>query len=151
MTWEYQTLPSPLEDPNLIQNSYCITHTPYLFSPKTASLAVECRLGGDSEETLSFLYTTNNAGEIWISTPTPGNSLQLLSQMNGFSFGPDIYKTENSGQTWELVSSVDWVAQYLFIDHVRGWALVEADEDNLLFHTSDGGSNWSIIYPEVLY
>jgi len=150
-TWEYQALPSPFEDPDLVQNSYCITHSPTLFSPETATLGVECRIGGNRDETFSYLYTTDDAGEHWNSVSLPGNSLQFLTQMIGYSFGPELYKTENGGQTWEFVSSVDWEAQFQFVDHQYGWAITEVDDGFFLFHTSDGGLTWGEIEPGIIY
>jgi photosystem II stability/assembly factor-like uncharacterized protein len=150
-TWTYQTLPTPFEDPDLVQNSYCITHTATLFSPEVATLGLECRINFDRDNTISFVYSTEDGGENWSSMPNPGNSIQFFTPTVGFSFGEDLYKTENGGQTWEFVSSLDWAAQISFVDQLHGWAVVEIEEDYSLFHTSDGGYTWDQIDPKAIY
>jgi len=150
-TWQYQALPSPFEDPDDVQNGYCTTHSPHLFSPQTITLGVECRISSDCEQTYSYVYTSTDAGENWTNMPCPGRSIQFFTQTNGYSFGPDIYKTENSGQTWDFVSTNDWQAEFHFIDPQNGWAVTQMEEDRLLYQTTDGGLTWSLIEPRIIY
>jgi photosystem II stability/assembly factor-like uncharacterized protein len=150
-TWIYQALPSPFTDPDDVQYSYCTTHSPHLFSSETVTLGVECRITSDWEDTYSYVYTSKDAGENWSTMPCPGRSIQFFTQTMGYSFGPDIYKTENSGQTWEFVSTNDWEAEFQFVDLQIGWAITQMEEDRLLYQTTDGGSTWSLIEPRIIY
>ncbi len=56
-----------------------------------------------------------------------------------------IAKTEDGGETWELLFQ-DFDRFYFngihFLDEMNGWAVAEGDEGAWIFHTADGGETW---------
>jgi WD40 repeat protein len=61
-----------------------------------------------------------------------------------------LYRTEDGGQTWRELTSVDWYGQLKFINESVGWALVESGIVTVLMHTSDGGMTWEQLVPHTV-
>lgn len=59
-----------------------------------------------------------------------------------------IVKTEDGGSTWESVraekSTSDAVRAIFFLDRDVGWAACGGGASSRVFHTVDGGANWSV-------
>ncbi len=61
-----------------------------------------------------------------------------------------IVKTEDGGRTWESVraekstSASDAVRAIFFVNRDVGWAACEGAASSRIFHTVDGGANWSV-------
>jgi photosystem II stability/assembly factor-like uncharacterized protein len=69
-------------------------------------------------------------GMVWLSTRQTDSMLH----------------TETGGAVWErLPSNIDRDTVITFIDPYKGWLVKSSDDRGQVWHTSDGGKNWSII------
>jgi photosystem II stability/assembly factor-like uncharacterized protein len=149
ITWQFVPLPSPFDDPSILENSYCIAHSPFLFRPKQTLLGVECRTYSDPVEVNHFLYSTDDWGENWHILPYPGERLLFLSPDLGMAVGPELHQTRDGGNTWTFVNALEWEGQLTFIDDQNGWAIVQIDDASLLLRTADGGRSWDRLEPAI--
>ena len=57
-----------------------------------------------------------------------------------------LYKSIDSGQTWQALGTLNWAGSFSFIDQNLGWAIARDFPDQYAFvQTSDGGQSWKII------
>lgn len=144
-SWLSLYLPPPESSPDVFTDALsCETSFPTLFSAKSGSLMVRCYFQDSSE---AFLYTTNDSGETWSTKPFPGKVALFITQEVGWALSKDIYRTMDGGQTWSLMSTVDWDGQFNFVNDQVGWAVARLGEETELVYTNDGGRTWSIIEP----
>ncbi len=150
LSWSTEGVPPPSSTPDLFQDSFCASFSPWLFSPDQAALGVRCTLyDGDNPQTLSFLYRTQNGGATWESLPYPGGGLYFLDPQRGWALGREIYWTADGGQSWVKVKQVAWDGQFSFVDDDLGWAVARTEAEVALVRTQDGGATWQIIEPQV--
>lgn len=147
-TWKRLVLPPPMSIPNLfLQSSLCRTRSPNLLAQGRGTLIVTCHL--TSGGTLDFAYTTQDSGSTWQASTFPGGELSMQPDGFGWAFGMEVFRTLDSGLTWERVKIVSWEGQFSFINHDRGWAVARAGEEIALVQTVDGGETWQEIQPVV--
>jgi len=152
LTWQQNLLPSPDEGqaPPGFGGVSCMSHSPTIFSPQSALVGVECYSDPETpDETVSFLYVTQDAGGEWDIRPYPGGSLQFLSPEVGFALGRSIFITRNGGATWSHVSDVVWDGQFNFIDNLNGWAVAINGDQIELMQTTDGAQTWTALEPHI--
>ena len=96
----------------------------------------------------SELWRTNDGGISW----TEGEYLNAdhfsFSGSTGYAFGylAEIYKTEDNGSNWNLISknmALGNLTNAAFADTLTIWACRQ--NDTQLVKTSDGGYNWEIV------
>jgi photosystem II stability/assembly factor-like uncharacterized protein len=154
LTWEMYPLPRPegyfweLEDGDY--GYLCESHSPNLFSSLNAKVALECHVAFDNPDLVSFIFVTLDGGINWQSELYPGGEIHFLDSKVGWALGKDIYQTEDGGQTWTKMSTVQWEGQFSFVSKQLGWAVAQKDEEYALLQTSDGGKFWNLIEPVVL-
>ncbi len=142
---------NPLPPPGPDYSGFCdTTFSPILFNDGSGLVAVRCLSDSDSGlET--FLYRSSDGGASWSITTYPGGSLYFLDPQHGWSLGRQIFRTQNGGQSWDLVSTVTWDGQFSFVTEQEGWAVAQAESGDLaLVHTKNGGTSWVIIDPVVV-
>ena len=127
--------------------SLCRTHSPNLRSATQGALIVECRrqTGG----LVSFLYSTEDAGQTWRISAYPGGALLLLDETIGWALSQEIHRTDNGGQTWRLVKTVNWDGQFSFVSGDLGWAVAKSGGSIALVRTTNGARTWSLLEPVI--
>ena len=125
----------------------CRTHSPNLRSATLGALVVECRR--QSGGLVSFLYSTDDAGQTWRISAYPGGALQMLNDTAGWALSRQIHKTENGGQTWRLIKTVSWDGQFSFVNEELGWAVARSAQAIALVRTTNGARTWSVLEPVI--
>jgi photosystem II stability/assembly factor-like uncharacterized protein len=110
-----------------------------------------------SAEGKMAVYTTNDAGDTWLLTPTlipNGGSADFLSATEAVIYnGEQFYVTRDAAQTWNTVSPNivfgDTFARMDFVSTSSGWVLTldPTTSHPILYRTTDGGSTWSPVIP----
>jgi photosystem II stability/assembly factor-like uncharacterized protein len=154
MTWEASPLPRPegafqeLEDSEY--GILCESHSPTLFSNRSAKVALECWTDFDASDEVSFIFSTLDGGTTWNALSYPGGQLLFLTPEMGWAFGNEIYQTLDGGQIWTKMSTVPWDGKFSFVNQQLGWATAQMGEVFSLFQTEDGGKTWEPIEPIVV-
>jgi photosystem II stability/assembly factor-like uncharacterized protein len=160
VTWERIDLPTPVNEPALYDQWTCGTYSPNAFSAQSVILALKCLNTNDFKTEKDYLYSTNDGGTTWQMYLLPadyalGQGLLFFDAQNGLALGRKIYRTEDSGQTWSLLSVLDWDGQFNFVDPNLGWAVArnQGTGEIALVITRSGGERWDgkwdIIKPTV--
>jgi len=153
--WEAQSLPEP-EDPAISDPSMsdldCGSIFPHAFSKFEVALLVECRMLNPEKQYVfsHYLYSTEDGGLSWQSSPAPSGRLHLINPDTGWILGKEIHFTDNGGETWTKINEVAWEGQFSFIDANHGWAVARNAEEIALVKTEDGGQSWAIVEPRLL-
>ncbi|MGH2620113.1 MAG: hypothetical protein ACRDHG_06020, partial [Anaerolineales bacterium] len=79
----------------------------------------------------------------------PGGTLWLSGPRTALALGQKIYKTDDAGQTWEFIKTVQWDGQFSFVNDQVGWAVARTGEAIALVTTTDGANNWHLLKPTV--
>ncbi len=103
------------------------------------------------------ILKTTDGGNNWVtplnqelSIPNTLYSVHFINANTGFFGGTKnlLFKTTNGGNTVDTVSfpanSKAAIKAIYFIDENKGWVLSSESKKAKLYHTSDGGSNWTI-------
>ena len=98
----------------------------------------------------NFIYSTQDGGIGWESSPAPSGRLHLLNPDYGWMLGEEIHLTEDGGKTWTKINEVTWEGQFNFIDKYHGWAVARNDDEIALVKTENGGRSWTIIDPRLV-
>ena len=170
-TWGAQDLPLPPETEILEMNdgSYldagnCEFHSPVYASKTVWKMALTCEEQG-------WLYTSIDRGQAWTITPLPegyATDVQFITPSKGWfllrdkvhPYQSDLYQTTDGGQSWALRAHTRWATAALdFVDEQAGWALATTCDDSdcnpyfypkALAKTTDGGTTWQLLEPQVL-
>ena len=127
--------------------SLCRTHSPNVKLAAQVALIVECRR--QTGPPVSFLYSTEDAGQTWRISAYPGGALLLLDDTTGWALSQEIHKTDNGGQTWRLVKTVNWQGQFSFVSGDLGWAVARSEGAIALVRTTNGARTWSLLEPVI--
>lgn len=105
-----------------------------------------------------FVLKTTNGGNNWESSNVKGNVNTIYFQnrfigfcatdwsFNNSFYGHYLYRTTNSGYTWEIVDSGDCnLFSILFIDDLNGYSVGTNYSQGIILSTTNGGLNWSQI------
>lgn len=154
VSWIENTLPAPDSAPEAFSLSHeCFTHSPTLFSAQQGIIAVDCSRhdieggGSDPIDLQDYLYVTDNWGETWVPRPYPGGELFFLNREIGWALGREIYKTSDSGHSWEHVKRVNWRGSFSIVTEQLMWAVATSDGEIALVKSTDGGLTWQILDP----
>jgi hypothetical protein len=104
-----------------------------------------------------YLFTTQDGGSTWISSPYPGEALYFFSTDTGWAFSDKIHRTIDGGLSWTVVSNVSWTvvsdvtwsAQVDFVSEQIGWGVAQAEAEMALVKSIDGGAKWAMLVPSV--
>lgn len=97
---------------------------------------------------------TMDGGETWIDKSVAGDPffryMFFLNENTGWlsdSYGPQIFRTEDGGDSWEITQLIDTTVQtpanIFFVNEDVGYATASG---HLLFKTTDGGDSWQLCY-----
>lgn len=104
------------------------------------------------------IYKTTNKGNDWfLSNSLSASSITFINQLTGFAnIGALVLKTTNTGISWDSIgfirTSYDYIVYTIFfVDSIQGFAggnnqLPPAFSNKLIWRTSDGGRDWSIVH-----
>jgi len=147
-SWEQIELTPPAGQASFAETySLCRTHSPNVSLATQLALIVECRR--QSGGLVSFLYMTEDAGRSWRISAYPGGDLLLLDEAIGWALSKEIHKTDNGGQTWRLIKTVNWEGQFSFVSGELGWAVARSEGAFALVRTTNGGRTWSLLEPVI--
>jgi photosystem II stability/assembly factor-like uncharacterized protein len=123
-------------------------------SPQDGKLILRCEdFSQDPYVTNFYLYTTSDGGASWAPVSSPAGALAFLAGDTGWALGRTLFFTEDGGQTWKQVKTVNWDGQFSFVSDTLGWAVARAETDSAiliaLVQTDDGGKTWSEIHPVI--
>ncbi len=158
LTWQPQVLPPPPGAANLfsLETVGCGTYSLRPLPPQTLKAAVYCQDFVSGEVTV-WIYSSADAGQNWDASPLPGRDLFFLdantvwSAAEGDVNDPNaprhLYRSDDGGQSWADITTVNWGPQLDFIDANTGWAVARAGEELALVHSTDAGANWQLLNP----
>lgn len=95
-----------------------------------------------SSETSNYLYISTDGGRNWVKNSLPFNDIRSNGKMHFLDEKIgwiDKYKTIDGGKSWNInFPGNDYAKVLTFTNVNNGWAL----DNNSIWHTTDGGSNW---------
>ena len=152
-TWTGIPLPPPDPAENIFQDPGvgCGLYQPFLASPDQGHFQLSCQPHGDTESRQDYLYKTTNGGQNWEILPIPPGDLYTVSPDLLFSAGREIQRSDDGGQTWNPVKSVNWDGSFSFVTRDMGWAVAydPVDDEYALVKTVDGCQSFEIIRPVI--
>jgi photosystem II stability/assembly factor-like uncharacterized protein len=157
VNWENRELPPPSDAPDLFnQYPYCETYQPVLLSPQSIHMLVGCfEYHVPPQQFTSYLYNTQDGGATWTMIHLPDkvhgwqDRLVWFGTNNALLLGREIYASKDAGSTWTDVATVNWDAQFSFVDPQVGWAVARANGQIALVRTTNGGHTWNEVNPTV--
>ncbi len=157
VNWQVRQLPPPAGEPDLFDTfEYCEPFQPQMLSIRSIRLLVGCFDFHDPPEVFSsYLYSSEDGGSTWTSLRLPEKvlanraTLFFFEAENALLLDRDIYRSADGGQSWDYVKSVNWDAQFSFVDPQTGWAIARANDETALVKTSNGGASWIEIRPVI--
>jgi hypothetical protein len=81
----------------------------------------------------------------------PPGDLYTVSPDLLYTTGREIQRSEDGGQTWNSVKTVNWDGSFSFVTKDLAWAVAydPVDDEYALVKTSDGGQSFEIIRPVI--
>lgn len=150
-TWEEVPIPPPADEPGKFDQEFCGVFDPHLLSTTSGALVITCRrFDGGEEIATHFLARTSDAGATWSLYEYPGGELQFLNQDVAYALSREIYKSTDEGMSWVKIRDVSWDGQFNFVDENTAWAVARVKDEVALVYTTDGGSKFSEITPQVI-
>jgi len=149
-TWETVNLPQPSGKASLFTDLgvECSSEYPVFLTSQEGFLAVRCsHYAPNPADTLTYLYSTQDGGELWKPVAYPGGALKFFDGRTGLAFGKEIYQTKDGGESWAKISVVSWEGAFTFPDQQRGWAVARSDDQVALVSSQDGGQYWTLLEP----
>ncbi len=155
--WQVRELPAPPASPDLFNTfDYCEPFQPQMLSSRSIYVLMGCFDSYDPPHAFtSYLYSSEDGGSTWTSTPLPEkvlanqDTLFFFDKDHSLLLGRDIYHSANGGLSWEYAKSVTWDGQFTFVDPQMGWAIAHANDQLALVKTSNGGASWIEIKPVI--
>ncbi|MDT8394642.1 MAG: YCF48-related protein [Bacteroidales bacterium] len=107
------------------------------------------------------IYKTEDGGLSWIQKFDGFlygcflNDIVFSDDLNGWAVGNKIVHSSDGGETWDTISNYphDYyfslrITSICFVDSLTGWTVGHTEllpeNYSLIYHTSDGGDNWTI-------
>ena len=161
-SWEQAEVPSPAGTSNLFQSDSeaCGTTAPVFLSDKDGNFVVQCYNAQDSQ-TSQWLYNTMDRGQNWVSLPLPapfsggvdfiepGTGWVVGSNSNDDLKGSKVYITQDGGQRWIPLATVNWSGTPDFVDAQSGWVIATSGSAAALVKSTDGGKSWKELSPKI--
>lgn len=148
-TWDLYLYDISQIDSEDMEYTNCEAHSPHIFDENTIVVGMTCTTYRQPEEVRGYLYVSDNMGETWAFNAYPGGAIHFLNPQIGWSTDREIHRTVDGGKTWSLMSTVNWDADFVFINELVGWAVARAGDEIGLVKTVDGGETWAMIEPHL--
>lgn len=150
-SWTPLDLPAPEGAPEMLAfPNYCGSHSPKLYGLDGLMIAVDCTIvDNQGTRQRSYTYFTEDGGDTWTSSPSPGGELHMFAATQGYLLARRIFSTEDRGGDWKQIKSVSWYGQFSFIAPRLGWAVARNDEDTKLVVTKDSTATWRMLEPVI--
>ena len=92
-------------------------------------------------------YKTLDSGITWTPLTHHFSSMQFLNENTGYAIDSSLFKTNNGGDTWELIndslkSIAYWTSDLYFYNESVGWL----NSGDFLYYSKDGGRTWGKEY-----
>ncbi len=153
VTWENPAFPAPLSA------AMCSTYAPLLFGPQQGVFLTVCWDYQDDTQQ-AFFSRMDNGQVAFTALPSVVDSLVFFTPQQGLALGCrdwsapdplqcDILSTQDGGQTWTQVKTVNWDGEFFFLDVLNGWAVARNGTQSALVRTVNGGATWQILSPVV--
>ncbi|MDR3576764.1 MAG: hypothetical protein P4L50_23110 [Anaerolineaceae bacterium] len=165
-SWEMAEVPSPTGKTNLFQSDAeaCGATPPVFLSEKDGSFLVQC-LDAQNNQASQWLYITRDRGQSWSSQPLPApfsvgvdfidptRGWMVGSSSNDDVKGSKVYFTQDGGQSWTPLATVDWAGAPDFVDAQTGWAITLSNNSTgsptSLVKSTNGGKSWKELNPKI--
>jgi photosystem II stability/assembly factor-like uncharacterized protein len=151
VTWETLEMTPPPSLPDAFSTCACGLYDPDLVSPLEGSTRLSCACyENDQKIQRDYLYRTYDGGGTWEIQETPSGDLFYIDGQILYALGRDIHISEDGGESWQMVRTVNWDGQFSFIDRDTAWIVATNGEEYALVKTSNGCSSFIEIKPEVV-
>lgn len=154
-TWKRVLLPGPEggwdspEDRCRGSDPHFLGGAEGVFLLNCAPIGVELNSG--NPQMSSYLYRSGDLGQTWTlqQLPAPVDQLVFLDDDQGFALGREHYRTDDGGQSWEKIKTVQWMGEFSWISPLEAWAVAREGDETALVHTRDGGESYQLIEPSA--
>ncbi len=147
-TWQRVDLAAPAGESDLFTADTCGMYSPLPLSASSGVFSMKCLDNATSKVEKDFLYWTDDSGKSWRTAAYPGGEVLFFGQQ-GLALGHTLSATSDGGQTWTKRLAVVWDGQFSFLDADLGWAVATNQGAIALVKTTDGGSSWVQLSPQV--
>jgi hypothetical protein len=155
LTWEVMELPAPDPLPETFADHTvsCGAIGLNRIPSKALDVTIQCEVYTDPPTSYDFQFHSPDDGKNWISWPKTGD-VEFINPLVGWrsTLNQDVYdleQTQDGGQTWTKIKSVQWNGDLDFVNEQVGWAIAATGGVVALVHTIDGGKTWEEIKPVV--
>jgi len=152
-TWESLELPSPPSGIDVFSTCACGLYDPHLDSKTAGSFRLTCQCGSAENPLIkSYLYQTFDGGNSWEIVSIPEGELLHISAGIYYVISQEIYRTEDRGENWDYIKTVNWDGQLSFADKLTalGIAFCQEDDGSALVKTKNGCATFQLIEPKLL-
>jgi photosystem II stability/assembly factor-like uncharacterized protein len=152
-TWDALNIPAPPSSPDIFHTSACGLYDPILMVPQQGSFRLSCvSFENDQRIERNFYYSPDEGHYTWKILDAPSGELYYFSVQDLYAIGREIFRSEDGGESWQMVKTVNWDGQFSFINRDTAWAVAydREDDEYALVKTTDGCNSFSIIEPELI-
>ena len=147
---------------NLFQDDAeaCGATPPLFLSDQDGNFIVQC-YNAQTSQTSQWLYSTKDRGQNWSSQPLPAPfsaGVDFINPTTAWMVGSNskddvkgskVYFTQDGGQSWTLLATLNWSGAPDFVDTKTGWLIASNGNTTALVESTNGGKNWKELTPKI--